>query len=311
MSLQTSVPENLEERFHPPPGWRWHVFKNAKGRSLRFGSVFPESRVPDAVVIGLPGLGDFIEKYFELARDLLDMKLAFWMMDWQGQGHSERYLVKHSSVHPDVGRIPLVMLGQGMGANIGLRYLHRHPDMFACAAFTSPLLGIKSLRWMPSWVRLGFTAALQEALDQSYLEFGGKDWTPYMRSKFGKDVYSSDPVRDAVHKTWCEHDKQLQVGNVTYGYLHEANLSCAKLQKLSILTDIKTPCLFALGKNDKLSDTKTAKKVIKQLPNARLLEIQGAKNEIIMERDDIRSQFFNSFSELLKVNKISEQLKPF
>lgn len=83
---------DLEDRFLPPAEWRWHIFKNAKGRTLRFGSVFPENKVPEAVVIGLQGLGEFNEKYFELAHDLVKRGIAFWMMDWQGQGKSERHL---------------------------------------------------------------------------------------------------------------------------------------------------------------------------------------------------------------------------
>ena len=153
-NVKKSELPDLEDRFLPPPGWRWHQFKNAKGRSLRFGSVFPENRVPEAIVIALEGLSEFSEKYFEVAHDLLKMDCAFWVLDWQGQGKSQRHLknphkrhsssfdedvadlhffiqeyVKHSAVHPDVGRIPLVMLGHSMGANIGLHYLHRHPDM--------------------------------------------------------------------------------------------------------------------------------------------------------------------------------------
>lgn len=327
---------DLEDRFLPPAGWRWHIFKNAKGRTLRFGSVFPENKVPEAVVIGLQGLGEFNEKYFELAHDLVKRGIAFWMMDWQGQGKSERHLknthkrhstsfdedvsdlhyfimeyVKHSAVHPDVGRIPLVMIGHSMGANIGLRYLYRHPDTFAAAAFTAPMVSIKSLRLLPNWMRLALTAALQEALDQSYIEFGGKGWTKYRRENPGQTIFSSDPVRDTVHNAWCLHDPELQVGNVTYGWLHEANLSCAKLQKQNVMADIQTPCLFALAGKDKLVDNKAARRSISHIPNAEILELPQARHEILMESDGIRNYFLQNFVDFLQKHNISEQLKPF
>ncbi len=332
----SETPPDLDPRFQKPEGWRWHTFTNPKGRKLRFGSVAPANRVPEAVVICLQGLSEFTEKYFELAHDLLDRNMSFWMMDWQGQGRSDRHLknphkrhstsfdedvsdlhyflmeyVKHSAVHPDVGRIPLVMLGHSMGANIGLRYLLHHPDTFACAAFSSPLINIGALKNLPSWLRIGLTASLQEAMDRSYIEFGGKDWHPDIRSKRAKGQLSTDPIRNTIHDAWCHQDPDLRVGNITYGWLHEANLSCAKLQRKNALKDIQTPCLFAIAGKDKLVDNKATKKAVNFMPHAKLIELDESRHEILMECDSVRDQFFHAFEELLRVNNIKEQLKPF
>lgn len=303
---------------------------------MRFGTVAPKSGIPDAVVIGLQGLGEFTEKYFEVAQTLLGMNLSFWMIDWQGQGKSHRHLkepqkrhsggfeedvadlhyflmeyVKHSAVHPDVGRIPLVMLGHSMGANIGIRYLIEHPDMFACAAFSAPLLGINAFRHAPQWMSLALTAALQEALDQAWLEFGGKEWHPNMREHKRNDIHSTDPVRKAVHNAWCHHDPGLQVGNITYGWLHAAHSSCVKLQKPDVIESIQTPCLFALAGQETLVDNRLARKMILRMPHATLLELPDAKHEILMEQDAIRDEFFQGFKELLLTNNIKDKLKPF
>ncbi len=327
---------DLEERFLMPEGWRWHSFKNQQGRQIRFGTVAPESHIPDAVVIGLQGLGEYTEKYFEVAHTLLGQNLSFWMIDWQGQGKSHRHLkdphkrhsgsfeddiadlhyfimeyVKHSAVHPDVGRIPLVMLGHSMGSNIGLRYLQQYPDVFACAAFTSPMIGINAVKNVPNWLTLGLSATLREIMDQAYVEFGGKGWHPDMRDHPRKDIHSSDPVRKEVHNAWCLHDEALQVGNITYGWLHEALLSCSKVQKQGFLNDLQTPCLFALAEKEKLIDNNVAKKVIGSMPHAELLELPDSKHEILMERDSIRDEFFKAFDALLQVNNIKEKLKPF
>ncbi|MCB9991886.1 MAG: alpha/beta hydrolase [Rhodospirillales bacterium] len=327
---------DLEDRFLMPPGWRWHMFKNSQGRDIRFGSVAPESGIPDAVVIVLQGMGEFTEKYFELAHDLLKRNLSFWMIDWQGQGKSHRYLkdphkrhsggfsqdvddlhyfimeyVKHSAVHPDVGRIPLVMLGHSTGANIGLRYLQQYPEMFTCAAFTAPLIGLSVLKPMPSWLSRPITAAFKEAMDQSYAGIRDRQWRPEMRDATKNDIHSSDPARKAVHNSWCQFDPALQVGQVTYGWLHEANISCLKLQKKGFLETVETPCLFALAGKDRLVDNAAARKAIARMPNARIQEIPGAKHEILMETDDIRNRFLEAFDELLKSNNLKEKLKPF
>jgi lysophospholipase len=336
MNESSKTYPDLESRFLPPEGWRWHEFKNPQGRKLRFGTVAPESRVPDAVVIGLQGLSEYTEKYFETAHDLLGRNLSFWMMDWQGQGKSDRPLknpqkrhstsfdediadlhffineyVKHSAVHPDVGRIPLVMLGHSMGANIGLRYLHRHPDTFACAAFLAPMMGINAFGNIPLGLSLAATGLFKTLAGGAYVGFGKRDWHPENRSGHKMDIFSSDPIRREIQNAWLKHDPDLRIGHVTYGWVHEALNSCARLQKKNVLADIKTPCLFALSGEETLVNNNVARKAIKRIDKAHTIEIPEAKHEILMETDGIRNQFFNAFFELLSVNKISEQLKPF
>lgn len=135
-----------QPRFVQPENWRWHFFKTATGHKIRFGSVFPKDRIPDAVVVCLPGFREFGEKYFELAHDMLSRNMAFWVIDWVGQGESDRLLrdpykvhslgieknvadlqqfiddyVKPAAVHPDVGRLPVILTGHSMGAHIGDR----------------------------------------------------------------------------------------------------------------------------------------------------------------------------------------------
>ncbi len=335
VSAPSSPVPALESRFLQPEGWRWHVFTTPDGRRLRFGTVSPKGRVPDAVVICLPGLSEFAEKYYETAHDMLGRNLAFWILDWQGQGKSERPLtnrqkrhstsfdhdiddlhfflmeyVKHASVHPDVGRIPMVMLAHSMGANIGMRYLARHQDMFSCAAFTAPMIGIRATRFLPISIALDITGLLREFMNLSYV-FGGGDWTHAGRGNSSKNVFSSDLVRNTVHNAWFQADPSLQVGGITYGWLHEALRSCAIVQNPALLGQINVPCLFALAGNEHLVDNDAARKLIATMPNARTLELKESLHEILMERDEIRNTFLQSFEDLLKSNNIKEKLKPF
>ncbi|MFN3826025.1 MAG: alpha/beta fold hydrolase [Micavibrio sp.] len=333
---ESSQTPALESRFQMPAGWRWHTFTNPQGRKIRFGTVAPESRIPDAVVIVAPGLSEFGEKYFELAHDLLKRNLSMWVIDWQGQGLSDRHLkknphkrhttsfeddvadfhffimeyVKHSAVHPDVGRIPLVLLGHSMGGSIGLRYLYRHPDMFACAAFTSPMLGIRDIRIIPRPLRGLLTGLLAEVAGNSYV-FGGSDWNAQSRNNPGHNIFSSDPARDSVHNSWCLQNPALQVGSPTFRWLHEAEKSCAYLRQPQILENIKTPVLIALATQDKLIDNQAARKAARLLPNAHLIEIEGARHEILMESDAMRNHFLQAFEDLLTRTQVRGQLKPF
>lgn len=318
-----SNPPALAPQFHQPDGWRWGSFKNQKGRTLRFGAVTPKSGNPGAIVIGLQGLSEFTEKYFETARTLLDHNIGFWMMDWQGHGKSDRPLKnphkRHSNsfdndvadlhfflthhVKPQAGNTPLVLLGHSMGGNIGLRFLERYPDMFACAAFSAPLVGISAIRNMPGWLRRGLTRGLKEFLNHAYV-FGGGDWHPEIRGERGRALLSADPVRNRVQDEWCLHDPALQVGGVTFGWLAAAEASCARLQKSKTLKTLPTPCLFSLAGEEHLVDNDAARRLAKTMKNARLLELPGSRHEILMERDDIRNRFFETFFTLLQENNI-------
>lgn len=336
MTEPQRIPQNLEPRFLQPTGWRWHSFTNPQGRRLRFGTVAPESHIPDGVVIVLPGLSEFSEKYFELAHDLLKHNLSMWVLDWEGQGKSDRPLknrqkrysfgfdqdvadlhffieeyVKHAAVHPDVGRIPLIMLAHSMGGNIGLRYLFRHPDSFACAAFTSPMIGIHAFRAIPKWLTRTVTLLSSLLLGKFYVKFTKGDWTPTMRLNPQNDILSSDPIRKQIQNKWSEADPALQVGEVTYKWVAEAVRSSHFVQKPHIAKNIHTPCFFGLAGQDKLVNNHAAKKFIARLPNAKMIELQDAKHEILMEEDGYRNIFLNGFFELLAVNRISEIRKPF
>jgi lysophospholipase len=332
---QTRALPDLEPRFQQPEGWRWHHFTNPMGRKLRFGTVSPKSRIPDAVVVCLPGLSEFAEKYFETAHDLLDRNLAFWVLDWQGQGHSDRHLknphkrhsagfdediedlhyfimeyVKHASVHPDVGRIPLVMLGHSMGGNIGLRYLIDHPDIFACAAFSAPMTGIAATRALPISVAVDVSTLLRECFNMLYV-FGGKNWSPHERDTLSARLFSSDPARAAVHNAWCQADPALQVGNVTFGWVNHALRSCAALQHAMSKNPVKIPCLIGLAERDTLVDNAATRKMAARMPGVEILELRGALHEILMERDDIRGKFLLAFENMLVNNNVREKLKPF
>lgn len=329
---------DLPARNLPPAGWRTHHFTNPKtGHTIFYGSVFPQEGTPPmAVVVCLGGLSEFSEKYYELAHDMLGRNYAFWYMDWAYQGRSNRFAsnphkrhsdgfdadisdlykfvtdyVKPAAVHPDKGRIPLILIAHSMGANIGLRFLQEHPHFFEGAAFSAPFLGIYNF---------GFTLKIVALLLRPFLPliktcyvFGGSDWKPSMRKSDGTDVFSSDPVRDKIHNTWCLHDPALQVGSVTFQWLYAALASCKKILSAEYLSSIKIPVLLAMAEKDQIVDNHAIETASGRMQTSTLLTLNDAKHEILMENDAIRGGFLNAFDKMVKENKIAtlEKLKKF
>lgn len=327
----------LEERFTEPEGWRWHHFSRVEGRKIRFGSVFPKDSIPDAVILCLPGLSEFGEKYYEVARTCLDMNLAFWTMDWMGQGRSARYLtdphkrhsdgfendvadlhyffleyVKHSCVHPDVGRIPVAMLAHSMGATIGLQFLHKYPDIFECAALSAPMFGIRDTSTIPEPL-LKPAASLLGILRGSAYVKGGGPWDPAVKAFESDTALSNDPVRAKVQEKWFEATPELQVGSPTYGWLQNALKACSEVTSPAFLKDVSTPCLIGLAEDDRVVDNVKIRNVAAQLEHSKLLELPHARHEIFMEKDEVRDTFFKAFYALVKERIIDrpETLKPF
>ncbi len=328
----------LEERFLQPKGWRWHMFAGHNGEKLRFGTAFPKHTIPKAVVIILPGVSEYCEKYFELATTLIDQKLAVYVLEWQGQGRSHRHFKKSphkrvsngfhrdvkdldifireyvlpSAVHPEVGRLPLVILAHSMGANIGLRYLQKFPDVFACAAMTAPMFGIKALKPVPAFLRLPLTKLLAEFADCSYAP-GEQDYRPRSENKKAKDSMSLDPVRSNVHDAWMQFDPNLQVGGVTYRWLYYAAKTCQIVRNKDFLKSVKTPLLLATAGRENLVNNRSIQRVASLLENTTLINLPDSGHEIIMERDEIRNKFLKSFEDLIKTNIIDKKdsIKPF
>lgn len=322
---------DLNKRFSEPKNWRWHQYKNGSGMSVRYGSAFPNGSIPDAVVVILPGLSEFGEKYLELANDLLNTNYGVWVIDWPGQGRSDRYLknphkrhvvsfddevdtlyrlikdyTKPSAVHPEVGRIPMIMLGHSAGANIGMRFLHKHPEYFMAAAFSAPMLRPALPTWAPDYLRW-ILSYLLYPFSQSSVP-GKYDWTSNgERQKFGSSIFSSDKERDQVHYTYMNNDEALRIGSPTIRWYREAIKSCCFLKKKKTLADIKIPCLLATAGKDEIVDNKAIKRAASLLPHAELLELPEACHEIFMEKDEIRNKFLERFNELIQKNVLSKE----
>ncbi len=333
--MDTTEPTpNLEPRFCQPANWRWHGFERVKGRYVRFGSAFPKGNIPDVVVVCLPGVREFSEKYFELANWCLDKNFAFWVLDWAGQGKSTRLLasnpqkrhshgfnedvedlryfikeyIKHSSVHPDKGRIPIALIGHSTGAHIGLHYLAGGSEGVECACFNAPLFGLKVFEKIPQTMGLAVAGLYNLFAGTRYVP-KGNDWET--RTEYAN--LTSDKERAKVEHLWAEHIPELRCGDVSFRWIYEAQRSCRRLAKLIKKTPPTVPCLFSIPHKADLVDNKLSHKITGYIPGAKIIDYPNGGHEIFMERDEIRDNFLNHFYALVKETIIDrpETLKPF
>lgn len=303
-----SSPEKLEDRFLQPEGWQWQVLQR-DGYALRFGYISAPQTPASGLVIILPGLSEFCEKYFEITRELLKKNYAVLVIDWRGQGLASRYLSNPHKRYSQgfdsdaedlravIEACPIVkshediyMLAHSMGGNIGLRFLQKYPNIFKAAAFSAPLLGLHIFKSIPNVIATMVSKILAKIAPKSYAPLGG-DWTPDIREKTSESVFSGDKARNKIHNAWMLHNIDLQIGHITNQWLYDAQKSCMHLQATLPKKPIPIPCLIGLAGRDSMVDNKATWRAFKTAPYLRIIELAGARHEIMVEEEAIRSKF--------------------
>ena len=317
MSVDITIPPDLEERFTPPPEWQSGEFINPEtNHRIHYNYALPADKKPCGIVVILPGLSEYGEKYCELMRECLARGLGIYIIDWAYQGRSCRlpntphrrssdgYETDMSDLHYLISNViesdaPKFMIAHSMGSNKGLRYLIEHPDIFKTAAFSAPMFGIRDLRYTK--YILQFIARINPWWHRFYVP-GGSDWREESRLSDGTDALSHDPKRDALHQAWSRHNPVLQVGNPTVKWVYESLKSCRYIANKERLSQVKIPIIMGLSSKEEIIDNRDIRKISAMLPNASLIEIQDAAHEILMERDAQRDAFLNPVFEMIEEN---------
>ena len=143
-----------------PEGAVTGMLKTADGVQLRFAR-FPPPPGRRGTVCIFPGRTEWIEKYFETVRDLRSRGFAATVLDWRGQGLSQRalgdrykgYVRNFSEFDTDLETLmrevvlpdcppPYFALAHSMGATVMLRAVARGQRWFDRVVLSAPMLGI-------------------------------------------------------------------------------------------------------------------------------------------------------------------------
>ncbi len=292
-----------------PEGAEVVWFQGAAGRRLR-ACLAPALNASAArgTAIVCPGRTEFIEKYFEVARELQAKGFAVLILDWPGQGLSERLLEEPLKGHIDrfetfMGALrngldelrerlprPHVSLAHSMGGAIALAAIVENRVKVEAAAFCAPMWGLKSrifgMRYLVWAMRVMGRSG-------DYAVQPGPDET------FETNLVTHDEDRWKIQRALTDAAPDLSLGPVTWGWLG-ASLDIfntfAKAQKLRA-ADI--PMMVATAEEEKLVDNAAHARVCAHLPDVEHITVAGARHEILMERDDKRAEFWAAFDRLL------------
>ena len=266
-------------------------------------------------VVVLNGRTEFIEKYFEVIRNLHERDYTVATLDWRGQGMSDRPLASRHKGHVENFDLyvsdlrqtmvefvepncpaPYRLLCHSMGGNIGMRYLGEFPDSCESAVFSAPMWGIGKFARTPKLLRLVGGATNVLRLGTSYIP-GGGDYSESDR-KFEGNVLTHDPERFARFVAQVKAQPQLELGAPTFGWARQGIISMETIHAPGFPEAIHTPIRVCTASAESLVSVEAQRIVANRLPNGEQVIIEGAKHELLMEIDDYRDQIFAVFDAL-------------
>jgi len=255
---------NLQDRFLKPTHWHQaNIHNPTTNHVINYAHNISKNENRPLIIL-LPGLSEFCEKYYETANFFINHGYDILVIDWAFQGRSTRFNPNPHKRHSDGydadindlklildqhkrKNTPMFMLGHSMGGHIGLRFLSQYPHYFQAASFSAPMIGIKDLKYTGWLIRL--LTPFFNFFKTSYIP-KGQNWREAARKSDGTDIFSSDPLRDAIHNMWCNYDPTLQVGNPTIKWVLESLKSIAFLKKN--FSKIQIPILIGMAEKEEI-----------------------------------------------------------
>jgi len=294
-----------------PDGAVAGFLKTPDGRALRFARWPPPAGRKGTLCL-FQGRTEFIEKYFEVVRDARAKGFAVAMVDWRGQGLSDRALTDPRKGHvgsfaeydtdmeafvkevmlPDCPP-PFFALGHSMGGAVLLRAARRGRRWFDRIVLSAPMIGLAG--------RPGSRAARITARSLRLMGFGrayvpgGGGATAVTSSPFvGNDV-TSDPVRYERAAAVVDAEPALGLGSPTIGWVDAAYQAMGEFADPDFPAQTRQPTLIVAAGQDTVVSTPAIGLFSVRLRVGSHLVIAGSRHEILMERDGFRSQFWAAF----------------
>lgn len=293
-----------------PDGASVRAIETRDGHLLRV-ACFPCPGAAKGTIALIQGRAEFIEKYFETAEDLRRRGFHVVSFDWRGQGGSARELANRRKGHvddfahyqrdleavvetilrPDWPR-PWYALAHSMGAAILLEESHFGRSAFQRLVLTAPMIEIHGLAY-PRAARLLADTLDMVGLGGMFRPLGAV--SSIIEEPFASNRLTTDPVRYARNQTILRAAPQLAIGDPTIGWVNAAFRQMRRFESPEYMLRARTPTLIITSGRDQIVETRAAERFAQRADLATLINVPGARHEIMQERDDLRDQFWRAF----------------
>ena len=293
-----------------PPGLKVGELKTSDGVCLRYAISEPPRRNRGTVCI-FPGRADFIERYFETIEDLRRRSFCVAVVDWRGQGGSQRRLrnplkgyvssfakfdidlecFMREVVLPDCPP-PYFGLAHSTGGHILMRSLVTH-TWFEQVVMTAPLIDIGKRFWPRPVITLVTRLAVVLGLGRIFVPGEGRRLlTP---QDFPGNRLTSDLTRFTRNVRITTEHPGLGTAGPTFRWLNAALNSIQQLRRMPKWGQPRCPVMFVLAGLDQVVSTEASRKLADRVPNISAVTIDYARHEILNEQTELREQFWAAF----------------
>jgi lysophospholipase len=286
------------------------MIKTPDGVLLRFARFEPPAGRRGTVCI-FSGRTEWLEKYFETVRDLRSRGFAVAILDWRGQGLSQRALrdprkgyvgnfaeydrdletFMREIVLPDCPP-PIFAIGHSMGATVLIRAAHRGHRWFDRIVLSAPMIAL---------ARVNSMSAAGTAVRAMRLAGFGARYVPGRYPgvldlrPFAGNPLTTDPVRYARNGAILEADPTLGLGGPTVAWVDAAFRAMRTLREPSYPSQIRQPMLIVAAGRDSIVSNTAIEDFGTLLRSGSHLVVVGAQHELLMEQDRYRGQFWAAF----------------
>lgn len=295
-----------DKRREAPPGGLVRRIAIPQGGTIRTAVWKPEVSEPRGTFVLLHGRGEFIEKYHETINDYLKRGWVVCTMDWRGQGLSSRFLSDSHKGHVEsftdyqadldrfveevvikAGPLPRIVMAHSFGALVTLHYLRRKPGIFTKAILLAPMLSLSISKHLSfSIIKAVLELVCSLGFSKSYIP--GRPDNHLATRPFGDNRLTSDSDRFLDTRTWIKRNPELAVGGPTFGWLCAAYRSMEAAAQPDFPEKITTPLLILGATKDPVVGMDAQESLARQIRSALMIKINGAKHEILKERDELR-----------------------
>ena len=281
-----------------PPGGRAVWLRTSDGVRLRLG-LWPEGS--RGLVLLFPGRTEYVEKYGRIAADLARRGYGLAVVDWRGQGLSDRPLPEPLMGHVerfgdfqiDVAAVMEALAGRAryllshsMGGAIALRALAQGLPMRA-AVFSAPMWGI---RFAPFVRPMAWTLSRAARLTRQGRRFApGTGLETYVKAaSFADNMLTRNEESFLWMRRQIAAHPELALAGPTLHWLGEAMAECRTLRTMP---SPPVPTLTALGGRERVVDPAAVAERMARWPGGRLEVMPGVEHEVMMEVDAARARF--------------------
>lgn len=305
-----------------PPAGVAYWLHTRDGTRLRVGLWTPGGR-SRGTILAFPGRTEYVEKYGRAAADFARRGLGTFVIDWRGQGLSDRvandpfmsHVNRFADYHEDVAAMvgaaerldlprPWYLLGHSMGACIGLGAVLGGLPVAACA-FTGPMWGIALPRFqrMAAW---SLSWAAQAAGRSQRFAPGSKaqETRCYVLSvPFDGNRLTTDPEMFRYMVSQAEQLAGLQTGAPSMGWLFQ---TLQETRRLSGMQSPDVPAVAFCGEHEIVVDVLAVRDRMHRWPRGALRILRGGRHDILLERSEIRDKVIKEITDLFAIAGTAE-----